>query len=314
MVFRSCCNVCSTRTFPENGRTHNPSHWTHGVVRRGASTRGGPCLRGKGGCSGTCPGRMGTWDHQGAPGQRPAEGSYSWGVTFHPWLQEGDLFQIRQPAKLDISLKKVTRNAGVRLCNLKRRAGFDASILPPKRAALSGAERVSKVNNVANWRCFWCCFVLALHTYTCLLSTARTNYFQARQQEDDVQREDRLAQDRDHRARVWDLLLFFSYASQTGAQENKLFSGSTTRRWCTARGSPFWPDGSPSSGQSCCCLAWSNRFQVRDQEDAEHRDVRLATDRDRHALVRDLFTVYNHVFVRICQPSWMILHYLKNNL
>ena len=154
MVFRSCCNVCSTRTFPENGRTHNPSHWTHGVVRRGASTRGGPCLRGKGGCSGTCPGRMGTWDHQGAPGQRPAEGSYSWGETFHPWLQEGDLFQIRQPAKLDISLKKVTRNAGVRLCNLKRRAGFDASILPPKRAALSGAERVSKVNNVANWRCF----------------------------------------------------------------------------------------------------------------------------------------------------------------
>ena len=35
-------------------------------------------------------------------------------------------------------------------------------------------------------------------------------------------------------------------------------------------------------------MAWSNRFQVRDQEDAEHRDVRLATDRDRHALVRVL--------------------------
>ena len=57
-------------------------------------------------------------------------------------------------SKLDLFLKKVSRDAGVRLCNLKRRAGFDASILPPKRAALSGAERVSKVNNVANWRCF----------------------------------------------------------------------------------------------------------------------------------------------------------------
>ena len=56
--------------------------------------------------------------------------------------------------KLDLSLKKVSTDAGVRLRNLKRRAGFDASILPPKRAALSGAERVSKVNNVANWRCF----------------------------------------------------------------------------------------------------------------------------------------------------------------
>ena len=50
--------------------------------------------------------------------------------------------------KLDICLKKVSRDAGVRLCNLKRRAGFDANILPPKRPVLSVAERVAKVNNV----------------------------------------------------------------------------------------------------------------------------------------------------------------------
>ena len=43
-----------------------------------------------------------------------------------------------------------------------------------------------------------------------------------------------------------------------------------------------------SLGLIFCCLVWSNRFQVRDQEDAEQRDVRLATDRDRHALVRVL--------------------------
>ena len=41
-------------------------------------------------------------------------------------------------SKVDLSLKKVSRGAGVRLCNLKRRAGFDSNILPAKRAALSG--------------------------------------------------------------------------------------------------------------------------------------------------------------------------------
>ena len=45
-------------------------------------------------------------------------------------------------------MKKVSRDAGVRLCNLKRRAGFDVNILPPKRPVLSVAERVAKVNNV----------------------------------------------------------------------------------------------------------------------------------------------------------------------
>ena len=69
-------------------------------------------------------------------------------------------------SKLDLSLNKVSSDAGVRLRNLKRRAGFDASILPPKRAALSGAERVAKVDNVA---------LLEMHlpwthtTFVCLL-------------------------------------------------------------------------------------------------------------------------------------------------
>ena len=44
-------------------------------------------------------------------------------------------------------------------------------------------------------------------------------------------------------------------------------------------------------GLCFCCLAWSHRLQVRDQENAEQRAVRLATDRDHHALVRHLFTV-----------------------
>ena len=39
-------------------------------------------------------------------------------------------------------------------------------------------------------------------------------------------------------------------------------------------------------------------FQVRDQEDEEQREARLATDRDHHALVRDLFTVHSQALVR----------------
>ena len=52
-------------------------------------------------------------------------------------------------SKLDLSLKKVSTDAGVSLRNLKRRAGFDANILPPKRPVLSVTEGVTKVNNVA---------------------------------------------------------------------------------------------------------------------------------------------------------------------
>ena len=39
-------------------------------------------------------------------------------------------------------------------------------------------------------------------------------------------------------------------------------------------------------------------MQVRDQEDAQQREARLATDRDHHALVRDLFTVHSQALVR----------------
>ena len=51
-------------------------------------------------------------------------------------------------SELDLSLKKVSRNAGVRLCNLKRRAGFNANILPAKKPALSDANHQAKVNNI----------------------------------------------------------------------------------------------------------------------------------------------------------------------
>ena len=45
-------------------------------------------------------------------------------------------------------------------------------------------------------------------------------------------------------------------------------------------------------------MACSNRFKVRDQEDTAQREARLATDRDHHALVRDLFTVHSQALVR----------------
>ena len=51
-------------------------------------------------------------------------------------------------SKVDLSLKKVSTDAGVRLRNLKRRAGFDANILPAKKPALSDANRRAKVNNI----------------------------------------------------------------------------------------------------------------------------------------------------------------------
>ena len=92
---------------------------------------------------------MGTRDYQGAPVQRTAQVSHSSGEDLHRRLQEGNLLQIRHPTKLDLSLEKVSTDAGVRLRNLKRRRGFDANILPPKRPVLSVAERVAKVNNVA---------------------------------------------------------------------------------------------------------------------------------------------------------------------
>ena len=50
--------------------------------------------------------------------------------------------------KLDICLKKVSRDAGVRLCNLKRRSGFNVNVFPPKWPALFDAKRQAKVNNI----------------------------------------------------------------------------------------------------------------------------------------------------------------------
>ena len=58
------------------------------------------------------------------------------------------------------------KTAGYRLRDLKRRSGYDANILPAKRPALSVADRVAKVDNVA---------LLQMHlpwthtTFVCLL-------------------------------------------------------------------------------------------------------------------------------------------------
>ena len=58
------------------------------------------------------------------------------------------------------------KTAGYRLRDLKRRSGYDANILPAKRPALSVADRVAKVDNVA---------LLEMHlpwthtTFVCLL-------------------------------------------------------------------------------------------------------------------------------------------------
>ena len=105
-------------------------------------------MPGEGGCTGTCPPGMGTRDHLGAPAQRAAQVSHSRGEDLHRRLQEGNLLQIRHPTKLDLSLEKVSTDAGVRLRNLKRRRGFDANILPAKRPALSDANRQAAVNNI----------------------------------------------------------------------------------------------------------------------------------------------------------------------
>ena len=106
------------------------------------------------------------------------------------------------------------KTACIRLRNLKRRSGYDANILPAKRPALSVADRVAKVDNVAllemhlPWThtTFVCLLVLgegrgARVPEIFLLFTA-ANYSQVRQQEDDAQREDRLADQRHRQAVV----------------------------------------------------------------------------------------------------------------
>ena len=121
----------------------NPRVRPHGVPRWSW-----PSMPGEGGCTGTCPPGMGTRDHLGAPAQRAAQVNHSRGEDLHRRLQEGNLLQIRHPTKLDLSLEKVSTDAGVRLRNLKRRRGFDANILPRKRPALSNAERKTKVKEI----------------------------------------------------------------------------------------------------------------------------------------------------------------------
>ena len=91
---------------------------------------------------------MGKRDHQGAPVQRTAQVIHSRGEDLHRQLQEGNLLQIRHHTELDLSLEKVSTDAGVRLRDLKRRRGFDANILPRKRPALSNAERKTKVKEI----------------------------------------------------------------------------------------------------------------------------------------------------------------------
>ena len=79
----------------------------------------------------------------------------------------------------------------MRLRNLKRRAGFDANILPAKKPAQSDANRQAKVNNIE--------IVLTQGDWFALYG--KNKYFQARQQEDEAQREARLA-DKRHRQAV----------------------------------------------------------------------------------------------------------------
>ena len=201
---------------------------------------------------------MGTRDHQGAPCQRTAQVSHSRGEDLHRRLQEGNLLQIRHPTKFDLSLEKVSTDAGVRLRNLKRRRGFDANILPQKRPALSVAERVAKVDNVALLEMIVMLFCTCLaHTQLCctntctlhisgprqgarvpeicLLFTARTNCSQVRQQEDDAKREDRLADQRHRQAvvRFVVVVVVIDTGTMVGVFDDwqgHIFSGSRSRR------------------------------------------------------------------------------------
>ena len=60
------------------------------------------------------------------------------------------------------------KTAGYRLRDLKRRSGYDANILPAKRPALSVADRVAKVDNVALLEMFlmlFCTCLAHLHLF-----------------------------------------------------------------------------------------------------------------------------------------------------
>ena len=133
-------------------------------------------MPGEGGCTGTCPPGMGTRDHLGAPAQRAAQVSHSRGEDLHRRLQEGNLLQIRHPTKLDLSLEKVSTDAGVCLRNLKRRRGFDANILPRKRPALSDSERQIKVKEIES-QCTMMVVLTTQELWSAMLMLARSVFY-----------------------------------------------------------------------------------------------------------------------------------------
>ena len=199
MVFRSCCNICSTRTFPENGRSHHPSHGTHGIPWRSTWTWTWPSLRGEGGCPGTRPGRMGTWNSEGVPYQREAQGDCSWGEDFHHQLRYGDLVQIMQLPSLTSPSR--WRKLPATACATWRGGRGSTPTSSPPRSRLYLMPTVRRRSTTLRW-----CW---------------------------------------HKHSARDLFAVYS--------KNKLSLGSTTRRWCTARGSPGRQETSPSCGQICCC-------------------------------------------------------------
>ena len=149
MVFWSCCNICSMRTFPEK------SWWS---------------LQGEGGCSGTRPGRMGTRNSAGVPHQREAQGNYSWGEDFHHQLRDGDLFQIMQLPSLT-SLSRWRKLLATACATWRGGAGTTPTFSLQRGRPyllLTGWQRLTTSRY---WRCFWCCFVFALHTHNFFAQT-----------------------------------------------------------------------------------------------------------------------------------------------
>ena len=104
------------------------------------------------------------------------------------------------------------KTAGYRLRDLKRRSGYDANILPAKRPALSVADRVAKVDNVALLEMFLMLFCTCL-AHTQLFCTNTCTYlvisFQLRDREEDGERLARLADQMTRQARVRVLLFGF---------------------------------------------------------------------------------------------------------
>ena len=67
--------------------------------------------------------------------------------------------------------------------------------------------------------------------------------------------------------------------------DNKKMVYSERFDWPKIEITMLWSEICLHLGLSFCCLAWSNRFQVRDQEDEEQREARLADKRHHQAVV-----------------------------